>query len=105
MEINRAKKSDCPYCGSGNCGLTLSSFLNTKPKRMQQTKHWADALEPGDTCLATIRHETDGSKNLVNIEVIIIDNDRAIKKIEAWFKPGFKATIPYNELKQFNNGK
>lgn len=23
----RAKKEPCPYCSSGNCGLTLSSFL------------------------------------------------------------------------------
>lgn len=66
------------------------------------TTHWAEDLQIGDKCLATIRHKTDGSKNLHNIEVIVINNNYADKEIEGWF-PEFKATIPYNELSQIKS--
>jgi hypothetical protein len=60
--------------------------------------HWAEKLEIGDKCLATIRHKEGGEKNLHNVEVIVIDNDWENKEIHAWF-PEYKVVIPYNELK------
>lgn len=66
---------------------------------MQEYKHWADALEIGDKCLATIRHKTDGSKNLHNVEVIVIENKKKDKEIVGWF-PEYKVRIPYNELSE-----
>jgi len=69
---------------------------------MEQTKHWAAGLIAGDRCLATIRHESDGAKNLINKEVIVIDNCPAKKEITAVLsgadKDPVKYTIPYNEL-------
>lgn len=39
---------------------------------MEITKHWASQLKKGDTVLANIRHESDGSLNRTNVAVIII---------------------------------
>jgi hypothetical protein len=66
---------------------------------MREIKHWAESLEVGDKCLATIRHKTDGSKNLHNVEVIVIENNATKEEISAWF-PEYKAVIPYNDLKE-----
>jgi hypothetical protein len=64
---------------------------------MKEYKHWADALESGDRVLATIRHETDGSKNLIDVQVIVTGNNRRECKISAAFLAGLYV-IPYNEL-------
>ena len=59
--------------------------------------HWAEELEEGDRCLATIRHKTDGSKNLHNVEVIIIENLHSERIIVGYYN-NKKYKIPYNEL-------
>ena len=63
----------------------------------QENQHWAELLEVGDRCIATIRHKTDGTKNLHGIEGIVIENNKAKKEISFWF-PEFKALVPYNDL-------
>lgn len=52
------------------------------------TPHWAENLQIGNKCLATIRHKTDGSKNLHNVEVIVIENNCIDKEIVGWFRIG-----------------
>jgi len=63
----------------------------------QEIKHWAEKLEVGDKCLATIRHKTDGSKNLHNVEVIVVENAKRLRSVTAWF-PEYQVEIPYNDL-------
>lgn len=60
---------------------------------------WQHNLEVGDRCLATIRHETDGTQNRHNVEVIVIKNYRSDWKILA-YENGNEIHIPYNELKE-----
>ena len=64
---------------------------------MKEFKHWAEELEVGDKCFATIRHLTDGTKNLHNVEVIVIENRIATQEVSAWI-PEFKVLVPYNDL-------
>ena len=98
----------CRAWQKANVGCcTVKIITNCQIKNMDLEKfykekyvsHWAEGLEIGDKCLATIRHKTDGSKNLHNVEVIVIENNKEKKEIVGWF-PEVKATIPYNELKK-----
>jgi len=75
--------------------MDLNKFYNEK-----HINHWAEELEPGDKCLATIRHKTDGSKNLHNIEIIVIENELLEKRIMGYFKR-HKKSIPYNDLRVY----
>ena len=59
--------------------------------------HWAEELQAGDRCKATIRHRTDGTKNLHNVDVIVVDNLPSKKMIVGYFDKR-KKKIPYNEL-------
>lgn len=72
--------------------MDLNKFYNEK-----YISHWAEELESGDRCLATIRHKTDGSKNRHNVEIIVVENLQSEKKIVGYFKKR-KKHIPYNEL-------
>jgi hypothetical protein len=74
--------------------MDLEKFYNEK-----YISHWAEELELGDRCLATIRHKTDGSKNRNNIEIVVGGNDTDGKRISGWCN-GEKFIIPYNELSQ-----
>lgn len=47
--------------------------------------HWAENLQLGDRCLATIRHETIGELNRHNVPVIVIENIISEKKIKGSF--------------------
>lgn len=62
-------------------------------------KDWREDLQPGDRCLATIRHETDGTKNIHNAEVIVAENNLKLKQIVGFYFK--KYTIPYNELTKY----
>ena len=62
-------------------------------------KHWAERLKVGDICLATIRHQTDGTKNLHDVEVVVDENLKGENKINCYFGD-VKATVKYNDLKQ-----
>jgi predicted nucleic-acid-binding Zn-ribbon protein len=64
-------------------------------------KHWADKLQSGDRCLATIRHDYDGSKNIHRAIVIVIENMRFVKEVFVWYKEK-QISIPYNELTEFD---
>lgn len=68
-----------------------------KFNRPKHISHWAEELQVGDRCKATIRHKTDGSKNLHNVEVIVVENLQSDKKIVGYFN-NCKKHIPYNEL-------
>ena len=68
---------------------------------MEIQKHWAESLEIGDKCLATIRHKIDGEKNIHNAKIIVIENDknnRIIKGNLAFTKDVYD--LPYNELSE-----
>jgi hypothetical protein len=67
-------------------------------------KHWAESLEIGDICLATIRHKTDGTKNLHNVKMIVIENNNRKQEIVGWTSD-HKATVPYNDLKELTKTK
>jgi predicted NUDIX family phosphoesterase len=62
-----------------------------------EQEHWATELEQGDRVLVTIRHATDGTKNLHNQNAIVIENRP--EKISCYVAVG-SATylIPYNEM-------
>lgn len=60
-------------------------------------KHWAEYLEIGDKVLANVRHETDGSKNKMKQEAIVIMNFPFDWKVKL-FVNGFEKEIDYNEL-------
>jgi len=62
-----------------------------------QITHWAESLQVGDKCLATIRHKNDGTKNMHKVEVIIFENNINEQNVCAWF-PEFKVILPYNDL-------
>ena len=72
--------------------MDLNKFHNEK-----YISHWAEELQIGDRCRATIRHKTDGSKNLHNVEIIVVENFQSEKKIVGYFNK-HKKQIPYNEL-------
>lgn len=72
--------------------MDLDKFYNEK-----YISHWAEELQVGDKCKATIRHKTDGSKNLHNVEIIVVENLQSEKKIVGYFNKR-KKQIPYNEL-------
>lgn len=67
---------------------------------MEEYKHWATKLEVGDRAFATIRHETDGSKNIHNAVVIVVSNNEYKKNIKGAFD-GEVYAIPYCELKKY----
>ncbi|MCK9282294.1 MAG: hypothetical protein M0P71_16885 [Melioribacteraceae bacterium] len=72
--------------------MDLDKFYNQK-----YIGHWAEKLQVGDRCKATIRHKIYGSKNLHNIEIIVIENLQSKKEIVGFFD-NQKKHIPYNEL-------
>jgi hypothetical protein len=60
--------------------------------------HPAEVLETGDRVIATIRHKTDGSKNIHNADLIVIENRKQVRHIRAlWGQNEY--LIPYNDLK------
>ena len=75
--------------------MDLDKFYNEK-----YVSHWAEKLKIGDRCKATIRHKTDGSKNLHNVVIIVVENLQSEKKIVGYFKKR-KKKIPYNELSKY----
>ena len=72
--------------------MDLEKFMSEK-----YISHWAEELQTGDRCSATIRHETNGELNRHNVPVIVIENIINEKKIKGSFldEIGF---INYNEL-------
>jgi len=79
--------------------MNLEKFKEIEEKYVN---HWAERLEPGDRCKATIRHKTDGSKNLHNVEIIVVENLHSEEKIVGYFKKR-KKQIQYNELSPAQN--
>jgi len=67
--------------------------------KSKKITHWAEEIVLGDRCKATIRHETDGSKNIHNVSVIVIENISNEKKIKASFLKKV-AFIEYNDLQK-----
>lgn len=72
--------------------MDLEKFHNGK-----YVSHWAENLETGDRCKATIRHKTDGSKNIHNVDIIVVENLQAEKQIVGYLNK-CKKQISYNEL-------
>ena len=68
--------------------------------RMMEGKsysHFAEKLQMGDRCIATIRHQTDGSKNIIGANVVVISNILKERIIRAYFNHA-EYNIPYYEL-------
>jgi hypothetical protein len=82
--------------------MDLNEFMDTK-----YPKHYAETLIQGDRIKATIRHRTDGNKNIIDADMIFIrcNND---KTITAYYegdgniiqKGEYMIEIPFNEIKQ-----
>ena len=68
-----------------------------KEIELQIKSKFPNRLEVGDRCKATIRHKTDGSKNLIRVDVIVCENNNEEKTIIAQYKRK-KHKVPYNEL-------
>lgn len=66
---------------------------------MQEYKHWATELQIGDRAVATIRHISDGSKNIHGAIVIVVANNYYDKVIKGAFC-GKVYDIPYCELQK-----
>jgi len=67
---------------------------------MIDIKHWANYLETGDRVNATIRHKTDGSKNMINVNCIVVENFNNESEINVYVQMLDKIfLVPYNELK------
>ena len=77
--------------------MDLEKFEQIKKTHLN---HWAESLEAGDRCKATIRHKTDGSKNRHNVEIIVVSNIQSELRIIGWdkHKPERTFSIPYNGL-------
>ena len=69
----------------------------------QEAKHWAESLEAGDRAIATIRHETDGSKNINNANVIVFFNNKMDKNIAVIYEDK-KILIAYNDITEIVRG-
>lgn len=68
---------------------------------MEQSKpHWASELEVGDRVRVTIRHINDGSKNLIKVPCIVIEQIHSIKSVKVAHEENVY-TIPYNEFSPF----
>jgi len=72
-------------------------FSREKEIELQMKSKFPNCLEIGDRCKATIRHKTDGSKNLINVDVIVCENNKEASFITVQYK-NKKYTVPYNEL-------
>ena len=69
--------------------------------KKKHVNHWAEELEPGDMCKATIRHKTDGSKNRKNVEIFVVSNFHSENRISGWDKSTDRTfSINYNELQK-----
>lgn len=74
--------------------MDLLEYENIRKNHVQ---HWAEKLEAGDRCKATIRHKTDGSKNRHNVDIVVIENLFSERRIIGYFDETTEV-IPYNEL-------
>lgn len=72
-------------------------LLEYEKNRKNHVQHWAETLEVGDRCKATIRHKTDGSKNRHNVDIVVIENLFSERRIIGYFDETTES-IPYNEL-------
>jgi hypothetical protein len=64
---------------------------------MELQNHWATSLDIGNRVKATLRHATDGAKNIHNAEVIVVFNNCFKSFIQATYNNA-TYTIPYNDL-------
>lgn len=69
---------------------------------MKDNNHWAETLETGDRVLATIRHKTDGSKNLIDQSAIVVNNNKDDSNILVAINKDDLHIVPYSEIKNFN---
>lgn len=67
---------------------------------MSSYQHWASSLEIGDRVIATIRHKTDGKKNIIGAIVIVAENNKWAQKIKGAIDD-MVFDLPYNELTAF----
>jgi len=70
---------------------------------MEITKHWASQLKKGDTAIANIRHESDGSLNRNNVALIV----NSVSEKDSFCECSEKTTglvhiIPFCELSKFD---
>ena len=80
------KKSSCPYCGSENCGLTLSSFLNDKPNNITMEKYYLFDLETEQVLLSD-QDEPVWRKSIEELRQMLVDEGYAQDAILTKFAP------------------
>ncbi|QWT88134.1 hypothetical protein KBP46_10030 [Chryseobacterium sp. PCH239] len=71
---------------------------------METKEHIAKDLKVGDTFIATIRHKTDGTKNLANQICTVVHNGELGDSLIAKMDLGI-VRIPYNEITEIINVK
>lgn len=83
--------------------MDLKEFMDKK-----YPKHFAETLVWGDKIKVTIRHKTDGNKNLVNVNVIFIRCYYDKKEVDVYYGGDGKTmqfgdyiiSVPFNEIRQ-----
>lgn len=69
--------------------------------KIEKQKHWAATLRQNDNVIATIRHKSNGNKNLIDVLCKVITNDQENEKIElAYLRSVYM--IKYNDLTDIN---
>lgn len=71
--------------------------MDLKQFQEKTITHFAENLVKGDRLKATIRHKTDGSKNLINVDVIFLESNISSRTIKAAYKDSVYE-IPFNDL-------
>lgn len=66
-----------------------------------QISHWAESLETCDRVYGTLRHPTDGTLNIIDAPLVVVENRIDKKEIYAMFGGSGYVTVPYNELKEY----
>lgn len=64
-------------------------------------KHWAASLKENDQVIATIRHETDGEKNLCDVLCKVMSNSVEREKVLVEYLRNLY-TVPYYDLRDIS---
>ena len=69
--------------------------------KIEAPKHWAASLKTKDNVIATIRHKTNGNKNLIDVLCKVMTNDQENEKCELVYLRSLY-TVKYCDLTDIN---
>ena len=69
--------------------------------KIEAPKHWAASLKENYNVIATIRHKTNGNKNLYNVLCKVVQNNEECEKVVLEYKR-VTYSVQYNELTDIN---